>query len=166
MQMEILQASYYLDTFAFASRSAVFTSFSRSSPISIAKSKKHTQKGLTLIEVLIALAIVSIAITAAIKASSQAIRSTQYLQQKTIALWLATEVMNEARVNVLRLPEAPDGLKQQRQILGQNLYVRAHQAATPNKRINKLSVAVFTHEEDDDDVPLLNLVSYVYDKKE
>ena len=66
------------------------------------------QAGLTLIEVLIALAIVSIAMTAIIKATSQNIRSTQYLEHKTLAAWVGEEVLNKARVELLRLPFPPD----------------------------------------------------------
>ncbi len=51
--------------------------------------------GLTLIEVLIALAIVGIAMTAIIKATSQNIRSTAYLQNKLIAMWVGQQVSNE-----------------------------------------------------------------------
>ena len=54
-------------------------------------------QGFTLLEVLIALAIISIALTAIIKASSQNIKDTAYLEDKAIANWVGLEVMNEVK---------------------------------------------------------------------
>jgi prepilin-type N-terminal cleavage/methylation domain-containing protein len=59
------------------------------------KRSQHTQSGLTLIEVLVALAIISIALTAIIKATSENIRGTAYLQDKTIAMYVARQILNE-----------------------------------------------------------------------
>lgn len=121
--------------------------------------------GLTLIEVLIALAIVAIAMTAVIKATSQTIRSTTYLQNKTIAMWVSSQVINEARVGVLRLPFAPDKLKQHTKMLGQDWYWQAQQEATPNKRIAKITVQVFARENDNDEASLFKMESFIYHAK-
>lgn len=118
--------------------------------------------GLTLIEVLIALAIVGIAMTAVIKATSQTIRATDYLQTKTVATWAAQEVMNEIRVHMITLPNAPDKLKQTNTLLGRDWYVEAEQAQTPNKRIYKINVNVYTREKVDEETPVVSLESYVY----
>ena len=58
-------------------------------------------KGFTLIEVLIALAILAIALTAVIEATSKNIQNTLYLQNKTIASWVGLEIINEAKINFL-----------------------------------------------------------------
>lgn len=119
--------------------------------------------GLTLIEVLIALAIIGIAMTAIIKATTQNIRSTAYLQNKTIAMWVGSQVLNEARAGILKLPDAPDKRKQMTTMLGQDWYWQANQEATPNKRIYKITVSVFAHEnENEEETPLIRLESYVY----
>ena len=98
--------------------------------------------GLTLIEVLIALAVVAIAFTAIIKATSQNIRSTAYLQDKTIATWVGLQIVNEARVGLLKLPEAPGKLEQETTMLGQGWSWQAYQLPTPNKRIREVQVDV------------------------
>lgn len=119
--------------------------------------------GLTLIEVLIALAIISIALTAIIKATTQSIRANTYLQNKTIALWIAEEVMSEARLKLLTLPEAPDQLKQNTTVLGRPWHWQASEEITSNPRINKITVNVFAdRDEKEGETPLIDLESYVY----
>jgi general secretion pathway protein I len=119
-------------------------------------------EGLTLIEVLIALAIIGIALTAIIKAVSQSIRATTYLQEKTIALWVGEQVLNEARVGILSLDES-DQTKHKIMMLTKNWYWQANQISTPNLHIKKIEVKVFTNV-DEDAKPLISLESYVYQK--
>jgi general secretion pathway protein I len=116
--------------------------------------------GLTLIEVLIALAIIAIALTAVIKATSQTIRGTTHLQTKTIAMWVGQNVLNEARLNLLPLSTTPTS--QSTLMLNQTWYWQATKESTPNKRIKKISVRVYTHEADDDATPIIQLETYVY----
>lgn len=124
--------------------------------------KKHHQ-GLTLIEVLIALAIIAIAMTAIIKASSQNIRSTSYLEEKTIALWVGQEVLNESLMGILKLPNHPDQREDEMTMLNKTLYWQGFQENTPNKHIKKIKVNVFNHEiKDEDESPLISLESYRY----
>lgn len=123
-------------------------------------SKKKTI-GLTLIEVLIALAIVSIALTAVIKSASESIRATNYLQNKTIAMWVASQVLNEIRVGLLTLPNGEEMLKDTSMTLSKKWYWQARQEATSNKRIQKITVQVSTSSEEE--VPsLIRLESYIY----
>ena len=118
--------------------------------------------GLTLIEVLIALAIISIALTAIIKATAQNIRSTSYLQEKTIAMWVGQQVINEARVNLLVL-SGDDKVQQQTAMLGQEWYWQASKKNTANPKIIMLKVDVFNKDPDNDNAaPLVSLESYVY----
>ncbi|OGT69519.1 MAG: type II secretion system protein GspI [Gammaproteobacteria bacterium RIFCSPHIGHO2_12_FULL_45_9] len=99
-------------------------------------------RGLTLIEVLIALAVIAIAFTAIIKATSQNIRSATYLQEKTVATWVGSQVMNEVQVGLLIVPEAPGKLEQETTMLNQTWSWRAYQLPTPNKRIREVQVDV------------------------
>src|SRR5689334_11446815 len=94
--------------------------------------------GLTLIEVLIALAIVGIALTAIIKATSQNIRGTEYLQNKTIAMWVGSEVLNEARTGVLSL-SGSDKFNDNVTMLGKEWRISAEKMDTPNKHIKKIA---------------------------
>lgn len=117
--------------------------------------------GLTLIEVLIALAIMSIAMTAIIKSTSQNIRGTGYLQTKTIAMWVGKQVMNEARLGLLVLPLSSDKVKEKTSMLGRDWYWQAGRESTPNKRIDKIEVDVYESEEQESS-PIISLESYVY----
>lgn len=120
----------------------------------------NKERGLTLIEVLIALAIIAIAMTAIIKSTSQNIRGTSYLQTKTIATWVAEQQLNEARIGIMKVSDEMNG---KTTMLGQTWYWRLTPAETPNKRIKKMTVKVFTHEPDnDDDSPTVALEAYVY----
>ena len=120
---------------------------------------RNKQAGMTLIEVLIALAIVSIAMTAIIKATTQSIRGTSHLQNKMIATWVAQDVINEFRVKLRELPDASD--REKINMLNQDWYWQAEQTDTANPRIKKMEVNVYTEETGDAD-PLVTLISYVY----
>jgi general secretion pathway protein I len=125
---------------------------------------KGRSQGLTLIEVLIALAIIGIALTAIIKAASQNIRSTAYLQNKTIAMWTGQQVMNEVRAGLIKIPNPPDKLRQTTTMLGQEWNWSADQEETPSPFIRKIVVKVFkgqTSEEDEEASPIITLESYV-----
>ena len=121
---------------------------------------KENITGLTLIEVLIALAIISIALTAIIKATAQDIRATAYLQDKTMAMWVGEQAMNEARVGIVVLPFSPAELRQSTILLGKTWYWRAHQEATPNSHIQKMVMDISEHA-DGDAVPILHIESYL-----
>lgn len=119
---------------------------------------KNKITGFTLIEVLIALAIISIALTAVIKAASQNIKDTFYLQEKTIANWVGADIMNQARLNLIKLPLKPEKEEQEQETLGETWQWQAYLASTPNPHIREVHVLVFKQS----DHPLANLVSYIY----
>lgn len=117
---------------------------------------RRSESGLTLIEVLIALAILSIALTAVIKSASQNIRTTLYLQNRTIATWVATDVMNSIRAGVIK-PQ--NDLTEEDQTLGQHWQWKATVNPTPNPRIKKIIVDVYQQPENN---KLAHLESYLY----
>jgi general secretion pathway protein I len=118
--------------------------------------------GLTLIEVLIALAILSIALLAVIKASSEHIRATRYLQQKTIALWVGQLVMNEVWAGLIVLPDAPAVLKQSTKMLNKDWHWQASKIDTANKHISHILVQVFIKGQEESEAPIIDLETDVY----
>lgn len=58
-------------------------------------------RGFTLIEVLIALVILSVAFSAMIFSVNQQVRNLQFLKQKTESLWVASNVMAQAQIGLL-----------------------------------------------------------------
>jgi general secretion pathway protein I len=130
-----------------------------------ANNRSATMRGLTLIEVLIALAIVGIAMTAVIKATSQNIRATNYLQNKTMALGVAKQIMSEIQTGILKLPDHREPFKNKTTLLGREWYWLASQEMTPNKRIKNIQVKVYETENEDETetvTPLINIESYIY----
>lgn len=103
----------------------------------------QNKSGLTLIEVLIALAILSIALTAIIKSSSQSIRNLLYLENRMTAMWVANDVINSAKAGLLKLPAAPASIEKETAALGQIWSWHASVNLTPNKNIKEIDVDVF-----------------------
>lgn len=100
------------------------------------------KKGFTLIEVLIALAILSIALTAIIQSTSQIIRDHLYLQNKTIAMWVASDVMNQIQTGLIKPPLEPDYLQSTTTLLGTLWTWHAFLRPTPNEHIQEIHVEV------------------------
>lgn len=114
--------------------------------------------GFTLIEVLIALAILSIALTAIIQATSQNIRDNIYLQNKTIANWVGNLLMNQALAGILQLPTSGNN-ESSMLMLGQNWLWQGTLENTPNPHIQKIRIQVF---DASNHHLLTNLESYLY----
>src|SRR5262245_1110184 len=124
---------------------------------------KEQQAGLTLIEVLIALAIIGVAMTAVIKATSQNIHSTGYLQAKTEALWIGQEVINEIRGGVLKIGSSSGTQKLTKEVLGQEWLFQTQEEETSNSRIKKIVVKVFADEKAEaEESSTITLESYIY----
>lgn len=61
--------------------------------------KIYFQKAFTLIEVMVALAVLAIGMMTLVKVSSQSIVQTAYLKDKTIAQWIAINKVNEVKLS-------------------------------------------------------------------
>lgn len=123
---------------------------------------KHIQ-GLTLIEVLVALAIIAISLTAIIKATSENIRATSYLESKSIALWVGQEIMAEVQLGVMQLEGNRDDQTNTMTMLDRTWFWRAQEKATPNPHIKQIRVRVYDHQTDDNEAAaLIDLDGYLY----
>ena len=65
--------------------------------------------GFTLVEVMVALAIVAIAVPALLFALFQQLDGTEYLRDRSIASWIATDRMSELRLVVAKQGAVPKG---------------------------------------------------------
>ena len=114
-------------------------------------------KGFTLLEAVIALAVISIALGAAVRASSFGADKGYELQQRTLAGWVASNVVNELMAT-RSFPEmgAKDGKAQE----GKFEFVwRQETGPTPNLSFRRVEIKVFSTEKPDD--VLARQVSYV-----
>lgn len=96
--------------------------------------------GFTLLEVLVALAVLAIAMGAVIKVSASNISNTAYLKEKTIAHWIAVNKANE-----LRLAESwPSvGNKKGSIVLAKQEWTwQVKVSNTPDKNVRRLDIDV------------------------
>jgi len=121
----------------------------------------NSQTGFTLIEVLIALMILSIALTAIIKSTSQNIKDTFYIQQKTFALYIASDILNEIQAGVTKLSDETDELNETKDMFDQEWPYQANLQKTPNPHIKEINVTVHNP---GTNMPLIHLTSYLYEQ--
>lgn len=107
------------------------------------------QRGFTLIEMLIALVIVSIAFAAVIFSVNQNVRTLTYLQRKTAAIWLAEDVVTRAQLGLLRADTGTETL------LKSPLNWRITQKNTQNASVVELTITVT-----DDQGSLISVTAY------
>lgn len=79
------------------------------------------QSGFTLIEVVVALAILAITLTGVLVTNTELIRNIEYLHDKTVATWVASNIVNEARLNLIELPLIDSSIQGSQTMLGKNL---------------------------------------------
>lgn len=97
--------------------------------------------GFSLLEVLIALAVVSVALLALSHSGAQAPRDYKHLQSTTYALWVADNALAEIRLDE-GFPEP--GQRSGQQTMGaQSWRWQAQIQQTPESRIRRVEVTVF-----------------------
>ncbi|HEY8067698.1 MAG TPA: type II secretion system minor pseudopilin GspI [Burkholderiales bacterium] len=97
--------------------------------------------GFTLVEVLVALAIVAIALLAALRAAGQGTASAGELRARLLAGWVAENLLAEHRA---RADWLPLGLQRGRQLEGGVEFAwREEVVATPNAAFRRIDVFVF-----------------------
>lgn len=116
-------------------------------------SNSSNTAGFTLIEVLIALAIVAIALMALVKASSYDVNAADHLKQKNIAAWVAMTINTQLQTGQLAI-QSQQGTQNMFQ---QNWYWTVQRTQTPDPGIDKLTISVSNTA---DGVTLFNLESF------
>jgi len=102
---------------------------------------KDNQLGFTLIEVLLALTVVAIALTALLKATGQSVINTQRIQEKTIYHWIMMQGIDEIQLNLLDLNNNQESTHITH-MLGKTWYWRAKITSTPIKSMQQITVSV------------------------
>ncbi len=117
----------------------------------------NRQRGFTLLEVIVALAVIAFALLAAVSAVSGNTRNATGLQQRTYAHWVAMNQMAELHAS-RRWPST-------RTTRGSSLMAR-HEwywsmkvSTTPDKNVRRVDITVRADE--DDESPLVSLTGFV-----
>lgn len=101
----------------------------------------QNKAGFTLVEVLLALAVIAIALTALLKATAQNIENTHRIKEKTISHWVAMQGVSMIQLNLVQVNLSQE-TTQATTMLGQKWYWRAKTSSTPSKKIQQLTISV------------------------
>ena len=122
---------------------------------------KTHQQGFTLLEVLVALAVLAIALASVIKVSAHQSFSAAHLRDKTLAHWVAMNQIAQLQISQTWLPV---GKKQGTEEMGQHeWHWQTIVTNTPDPRVRQVRVEVFLTR--DDESPVTQLSSFLAQPK-
>jgi general secretion pathway protein I len=98
------------------------------------------QRGFTLVEVLVALAVLAIALTAVMRTMAQAIDATATLRERNVALWVAQNQLAEHQMR--RDWPATDTKDGDTEIGGEKWFWREQVSATPEATIRRIEITI------------------------
>lgn len=126
--------------------------------VNFIRRKSHPNcKGFTLLEVLVALAVIAFSLAAAASAVSGNARNASGLQQRTYAHWVAMNKMTELHVDK-KWPSIKT-IKGSTLMARHEWFWKVKVSKTPNKHIRRVDVMV--RPEEDDDSPLVTLTGFL-----
>ena len=102
---------------------------------------KSASKGFTLIEVLLALAIIAIALTALIKATAQTVAGTSRIKDKSISHWVAMQGVSVIQLGLLNLSGTQE-VFHATNMLGQRWYWKAQLQPTLVNHMQQINITV------------------------
>lgn len=105
--------------------------------------KKRASSGFTLIEILLALAIIAIALTALLKAIAQNVDNTHRIKEKTISHWVAMQGVAMVQLGLLKVTQGQE-TTQDTTMLGQHWFWRVQVSNTPQKNMQLITISVST----------------------
>lgn len=101
---------------------------------------RRAPQGFTLVEVLVALAVLAIALAAVLRAMGQAIDATTTLRERHVALWVAQNRLAQHQMS--RAFPAADTKDGETEIGGQKWFWREQVSTTPEPRIRRIEITV------------------------
>jgi general secretion pathway protein I len=122
-------------------------------PLRGLRGRRADARGFTLLEVLIALVVLGLALTALVHAAGVSVRDFGGLRERSYAGWIAANVLTEARLRD-RLPATGRRDGQQR-FAGREWFWRLDVEGTQDPRLRRLAVQVYADAERSDPVAQL-----------
>lgn len=98
-------------------------------------------QGFTLIEVLLALAVIAIALSALVKVTAQNVATTQRIKEKTISHWIAMQGVSMIQLGLLTVDTRQE-MTEVTSMFGQRWYWRIKLDQTPNKSVQQITIKV------------------------
>ncbi len=111
------------------------------------------QPGFTLLEVLVALAVLAIAMAAAIKVTAENIDNIRYLRDRTLAHWVAMNVLTDIQVR----EEWPNlGKKEGSAMMAEREWFWSLNVSdTIDDELRRLEIQVYSNREDEESIAVL-----------
>ena len=103
------------------------------------KRSNNLNHGFTLIEVLIALLILTISLMALLKASGESINDTMRIKDKLISEWVMKQGVDMIQLGLIKFQSNQD-LSQVTNMLGQKWYWKAHRSKTPIPHMMQITI--------------------------
>ncbi|HET8711757.1 MAG TPA: type II secretion system minor pseudopilin GspI [Spongiibacteraceae bacterium] len=122
------------------------------------RSNLFHHSGFTLLEVLIALAILALSAAAVLRQTHLEVRQQQNLELKSYALWVADDVLTMVMAQAQWPPLGH--VDQEQTYEGQNWRVTTDVQATPDPLLRKIEVSVAPAELGDGSAALITLTAY------
>lgn len=117
----------------------------------------HYSKGFTLIEIIIALVVISVALGAVIATTGNSVRHAAHIKEKTIALWVAQNALADISIKKDWLST---GIKSQDSTMaGKQWFIKNNVTQTPDKNIRKMELSVYTDKAVQDKA--ITLIAYI-----
>lgn len=119
--------------------------------------RRQQQQGFTLLEVLIALAVLAIALAAAVKGVTSYVSNLAYLKERSLAHWVGLNALTELRVSG-QWPNSGD-IKGDESMAGREFQWIITVTEVEGGDVRRLDVKVMP--EEDEERPLSTMVAYV-----
>ena len=121
--------------------------------------RERTLRGFTLVEILVALAVLAIALSAVMRLTAQTIDTTVALRDRSLALWVAQDRLTEHLV----LQDWPniDTTDGKSEMGGREWFWREQVSGTENVKMRRIEITVRLTA--NDEAALARLVGYVHD---
>jgi general secretion pathway protein I len=101
---------------------------------------RAASRGFTLIEVLVALAVLAIALAAVMRAMAQAVDNTVSLREHAVALWVAQNRLTEHQMR--QDWPAADTINGETEMGGEKWYWREQVSTTPEPKMRRVEITV------------------------